>query len=439
MPSHGDGKGYMIPDDPEPVGDICIRVIVPNDVKYIAALWGAYQYFTTWKAWQRDEAKTGKICAARWKTSFDIARADWESGIYDEDCNMPFDVRQSTVDPCILEKTTDGVIWSEFAIINLCDEVLVEPPFPEGGGELPGSDAVIEAQRRVIIRVNDWRNEGKAQDLTRLLLVAWMEEWAVGNFVSAANEFVEAIYNLPTADVDLARDSADWQSLRDGIFCDGLVADDGHLLDGAADAIFDGLNTISADLFILLGATSAAIFDGLNSLASVLGGGGMTNLGTEWVRDGSSGGVGFGSPVCDWVHTFDFVVNDGGWAVLPHTTCSGSERGIYVLGSGWSSQQSPSGFLCPLDGRLYIQIPFTSTVIKSISANWAGATVDIPGTFRLEDNTGTLFSESGFSSGVKAWAGSRSMTLMKYIITMNNQGQGVISSVTVTGEGVSPF
>lgn len=74
-----DGKGYLFPEPPDVDGLVCIKVYVPDDLLYVAAFWGAYEYFTTWLAWQKTASKLGKVAAAVWRNAFDISRAEYDT------------------------------------------------------------------------------------------------------------------------------------------------------------------------------------------------------------------------------------------------------------------------------------------------------------------------------------------------------------------------
>jgi hypothetical protein len=67
-------KGYLLPTEVSPPDDVCIRVYVPNDVRYIEAFWGSYEFLSRWLAWEEDSSHTGKLAAARFFESFLTAR-----------------------------------------------------------------------------------------------------------------------------------------------------------------------------------------------------------------------------------------------------------------------------------------------------------------------------------------------------------------------------
>jgi len=110
-------KGYIIPETIDPKENVCIRVYVPNDPLYIGAFWNAYEFFTKWNAWERDEAKRGADAAAVWRSAFTLAREQWDCS--EGNCGI-MDVRQANT-PCILEKQTDcDGTWETFANLVEC-------------------------------------------------------------------------------------------------------------------------------------------------------------------------------------------------------------------------------------------------------------------------------------------------------------------------------
>lgn len=62
-------KGYLIPENPEPVEDACMVVFYPDDPIYRRALIGAITTFGSWVVWERDAEKRAAIAANRWKKS----------------------------------------------------------------------------------------------------------------------------------------------------------------------------------------------------------------------------------------------------------------------------------------------------------------------------------------------------------------------------------
>jgi hypothetical protein len=111
-------KGYQYPDPINPGSLICIKVLVPNDLLYIAAFWRSYEYFTSPIAWQQGDLPTIKDVAAIWSEAFNIARAQWEAGIRCEEEVMAFDMRVKPGMPWVTQVSTDGGATWHDAIIQ---------------------------------------------------------------------------------------------------------------------------------------------------------------------------------------------------------------------------------------------------------------------------------------------------------------------------------
>ena len=66
-----DGRGYLVPDEPQPEGLKCIVVFYPDDILYKQALMGALQYFTQWTAWNRDADHKGLLAGEAWRLAYE--------------------------------------------------------------------------------------------------------------------------------------------------------------------------------------------------------------------------------------------------------------------------------------------------------------------------------------------------------------------------------
>lgn len=150
--------GYMFPGDYDPGEYACFRVYIPKDTLYLAAFWNAYRYFTTWHAWQRDEAKTGKLVAEVWRTGFDLARQEFESG---GACDMP-NIRINP-DSCLLEVECSPDDWRT-VITEDYDPTRDAPtpiPYPD---PIPGQDRACLAAANT----TEFLRQGSSQFATLL-------------------------------------------------------------------------------------------------------------------------------------------------------------------------------------------------------------------------------------------------------------------------------
>jgi len=120
---------FSLPAVVLPTDTVCFRVNVPNDEAYISAFKGALLDLAQWVYWARDDAHTGVLAARRGKQM-------WEEI---SDCTMP-DVRQNPLNPCILQKSNDGVTWTDFADISLCVDQMFPPDKNPPGTIQPGEN-----------------------------------------------------------------------------------------------------------------------------------------------------------------------------------------------------------------------------------------------------------------------------------------------------------
>ncbi|GAH78283.1 unnamed protein product, partial [marine sediment metagenome] len=77
--------GYPLPDGE--LGDddlVCQLVYLPNRPEYWQALLAAVHYFSTWKAWERDDDKRGKDAAANWRDAFELTIGCWRMTCLEE-------------------------------------------------------------------------------------------------------------------------------------------------------------------------------------------------------------------------------------------------------------------------------------------------------------------------------------------------------------------
>lgn len=56
---------------------VCQLVYLPDRPEYWQALFAAVHYFSTWRAWERDEGKRGKDAAANWREAFELTMGCW--------------------------------------------------------------------------------------------------------------------------------------------------------------------------------------------------------------------------------------------------------------------------------------------------------------------------------------------------------------------------
>jgi len=99
---------------------------------YTDQFWHAYGYFTQWSAWKRDPLHRGKQAAKAWLSAYELARHEWYTI---GGCPVTItNLRQNPLDPCKLEFSEDGIVWTQFADLSKCG----------GGGAGCAGDAVLQ-------------------------------------------------------------------------------------------------------------------------------------------------------------------------------------------------------------------------------------------------------------------------------------------------------
>lgn len=138
-----DGKGYLTPDPPDPEGLLCLKIYIPEHSLYVAAFWGAYQFFTHWNAWARDPLHKGLAAARVWSKAYELAREHWVK--FKGACFMAITaIRQDPLDPCRIQAQFDGgPEWTQVLDMSCCGGG------GGGGGCLPplrvGTNGAIES------------------------------------------------------------------------------------------------------------------------------------------------------------------------------------------------------------------------------------------------------------------------------------------------------
>lgn len=100
---------WPLPIDPEAYK--CIKVYIPEDSLYLGQFWQAYQHFTRFFAWEKDDLHTGSQVAEIWRAGYDLARAEYEAG---QGCGeaMPNDFRDKPSNINIVQYSKDGgTVW----------------------------------------------------------------------------------------------------------------------------------------------------------------------------------------------------------------------------------------------------------------------------------------------------------------------------------------
>lgn len=85
--------GYPLPDGELGEDEIvCQLVYLPDRPEYWQALLAAIHYFSTWRAWERDEDKRGKDAASNWREAFEFTIGCWRMTCLEDLTNSVDDI-----------------------------------------------------------------------------------------------------------------------------------------------------------------------------------------------------------------------------------------------------------------------------------------------------------------------------------------------------------
>jgi len=87
--------GYIIPENPQPEGFICLKIFIPAADEYLYAFSGAYQFFGKWLAWERDNAHRGTLAAQSWRDAIDYTYQNgWLNCGENDVCNCQDEINE---------------------------------------------------------------------------------------------------------------------------------------------------------------------------------------------------------------------------------------------------------------------------------------------------------------------------------------------------------
>lgn len=399
---------FPIPADINPANRRCVLVRVPDDPQHIANFMGALYELTLWLNYDRDTAHSGKDVAAVWYGIYEQLTLDTcpEHGTGDD---MQF--RQNG---CKLEYSIDCTTW--YTLYDPTDCIQAAISQPPGGGELATDecrtfDVTLRANDRYLLPVPV--SEGYT-----LTVSAGEGGWYDGG---------EGIWHCPDGSTYVLGACAGSGGFVVG---DPMPSEPHMLLIGKLEAV------------------SPVYYHANNSVITIPAGVTPTNFSFQ-ANDSditnNSGSIKFTVKVCaaappTWSHTFDFTVNDGGWAASP------TDRAEYVAATGWRHQTGSDWI-----GLIQIQSPaIAATIITSVEMFLSAAMNGPDQNMQLRypnvggvDHTifaGTstdILNDPADTSATGLWVGAASDN--RSVGAGGVSYTGYITKIIVTGKGSDPF
>lgn len=419
---------YELPENPNPPGEICFKVRVPDDPAYIRAFKAQIEMLSYWWNWDRDVAHTARLCARRWfKVWNDLVAGNCDEPSRFGAGNMEYEsmIRQNPTNPCLIETSADGIHWCAFIDLSLCLAGSGQPgpskqPPPSGGQECYTINFQASSLGNVPTVVN------------------------TGDVVTLQSAQGAGASNL----------SLDWQCVDGEAFFAGLCSGGGFYDAG------DPLPTAKHGALIF---KIAGVYYYLAVGSSLTVPAGVVNEPVFVQRNdaltGASGS--YQVQVCvtnnkagTWCHSWDLKVNSG--PLVPFVSPFAEQEANWVAGQGWE----PTDW--HIDASNYyrgcqLTIP-VSTTITSVSmtfdrsgGDYTGAGGDTmqalaaaPVGFLAQVTKATAADGAG---QVLAWSGGPSAitALNLYMYTSGPKGtpvfsgSGAIIGLTICGDGTDPF
>jgi hypothetical protein len=139
-------NGYLTPDT-QPADLACMKVYYPAHALYQAALLGSIGYLATWKAWEPDEEKTGKVAAELWKEALEKTVEELAEGCgQSATCDL-CDMTRDELEQIIMESFENMTINNIFNACGCCggsstgqvDQLPDDLPITTNPPDVPGT------------------------------------------------------------------------------------------------------------------------------------------------------------------------------------------------------------------------------------------------------------------------------------------------------------
>ncbi len=433
---------YKIPANLDPAGICCITVPVPDDPEWIAQFNGAVYRMSIQSHYERDDAKSGKVVAARW-------REIWKE-IQVACCSQDQSINNIQISAWMLQNFQMAFDWTQIWVTGTqtvsIDYYLIPDTYSTDAGD--AGDEIFQREQALCLATQGWLNEvmnymeswmisnfeevalvaggtfGAATAISGLLMFPVLVGWAV-----AANIAIDVFLELRRTEYRQYLVCRMFENLKGknpdlrSDFNEALTAD----LVGRPQPE-DALQDIARDLI------EAYIRSQLNNLDNYLMFAGQLGTAMDIAKSGE-----IECPCTNFCHTFDFTIDEQGWS--PYEL--NGLRAAYDAGVGWGNIDDTG------DRRHLIQLngpAFASTFITHVTV-----TIDLPlpgvvgQAFQLAmpnaggaqyldgivpgPNTVEVFTVG--VSGTGLWGGVNSGDQLLYT--------GHIVSIVVCGQGDDPF
>lgn len=452
------------------MGVRCICVPVPDDAEWIAKFYGAIYTLSQQIWWDRDEAHTAKVVAARWLEVYLEAMNDPCGGGLP--CEVPADPRFGL--ELIIKLIRKGVggfteMWDGF-----------EWGPPTGDIEVPPMPVRTEPDRLCLAARNaanvldvtyeeatdSWNIEHTELALWNVILDGLIS--LVGAFAGptavAYATYAKSITDIFVEGFDAIADDVWTPEFTEELTClfYEFASDDAGVITFDFDAINERLIELQAAAIVSLNENRALLISQVGYLLFVIAADGLNHAGaTTAITEYDC------SCVLPWCYSFDFSVSNGGWAVTPSPgggvfgdavyANNGATFGTHVAAAYWAGEfkdwsQTTTDFRQGVDIRIFFtadaHIDSVTIFYDKVSGVYPLTNID----YITVGPTGTNRAASSAPAGLQTWVYSPNVDVLsgqflRVAMTNHrdfsspyvNSGYIRILGVEVRGHGDNPF
>lgn len=433
MPTPESNKSrYVIPDDTSPSGIRCVTVPVPDDPQWIAQFLGAIWRLSLQTHYERDEAKSGTIVAARWRQVWNEVQMALCG------CGAGGDI--------IRINTVNNFRFNIQNVFNVSGLDGVAPDRPDDKWDADTGDAGDEVQQRqnaLCLAVLDYVHTIAEDSWRRAVGMSILDVATTFPITFLASPINGLIYWGALALLTKARiDALNSQSVRETIACclkealEGIVISEASFNTALNGCGFAG----GSDEELAREIIVESMQDQTNWLLFV------RSLGAYF----NAAGAGAADCPCDgFTHTFDFTAENDGWTDRAEDS---RPYGTYSPGVGWISEYAGAAEALPDDERLYVQkkgwssrtiikvqMFFDTTGVQGGSGRDSGFNLLLGGVFQSGQAFGNFDVPGSF---FVEWVGSEAIDEIESWMVGDASGdnsQFVLTKCVVVGLGSDPF
>jgi len=220
-------KKWLVPDVIDPVEKVCVQLEIPNDVKHIAAFWGALEQLGKAYNWE-DSYADGSETAYVWQ---DVLEGASEAVKVGENCMLDCDDVEDCLETSTIINVIEGdVITNETNITNNTTNITHCTENPTDGTWYPDApdvetdpDPACGAAFYIVQELRVFIVDLEASDTTYPTLFDAIAAWLAGAFPFTATLLIEVLTSIFGGAPSVLTDyDAQLDEMREELYCNGF-------------------------------------------------------------------------------------------------------------------------------------------------------------------------------------------------------------------------